>query len=273
MATQVTQPAAAAAAAAGAGAAVPPQPSSPRHYVLPPPADAPQAPEQLVSVPETGLVDVMLCSHRQALTLFNQAVKTVAQGNTHAMELLAGCLAVDIRLHAQAMADVLCPLLERRYGPGGAAAAATLRAQLEGIERDALEMLTFRRERDWLALAQRVDIMHKDYAAHMHGVEVKVLPRLAADLTPEELVSSALLFQQHKQTASLVPQTGSEAFAAAARAGPEAATVLGAPLVAGSCQVHTHAHAHGGPEQRQQQQQQVAKAAPRPADVPMEQEP
>lgn len=61
--------------ATGGAGALPLQPSSPRHYVLPPPATAPQAPEQLVPVPETGLVDVMLCSHRQAFILFDHAVK------------------------------------------------------------------------------------------------------------------------------------------------------------------------------------------------------
>lgn len=218
-------------------------------------------------MPETGLVDVLLCSHRHALILFNQAVKAVAQGNTHAMELLAASLAVDIRLHAQAVTDVLCPLLERRYGAVGAGLVASLQAQLQAIERDVLEMLTFRRERDWRALAQRVNIMHQDWAAHMHDVEVAVLPRLAADLTPEELVSSALLFHQHKQTASLAPQIGSDAFAAAARAGPDAATVLGAPMLAGSYQAHTHAQA------RAEQAHAPVKAAAPLANVPMKQEP
>ncbi|KAL4420250.1 hypothetical protein ABPG77_003429 [Micractinium sp. CCAP 211/92] len=307
----------------GAGA-LPLQPSSPRHYVLPPPANAPQAPEQLVPVPETGLVDVMLCSHRQAFILFDHAVKAVAQGNTHTMELVSGSLAVDLRLHAQAVTDVLCPLLQRRYGAWGASVVAALRQQLQAIERDVLEMLTFRREHNWPALAERVNLMHKasplgwimlwcaclqsstkatvdaaqricahcpfqplsrghgctdpyisqglsssvvqDYASYVHDVEVTVLPRLAADMAPEELVSSALLFQQHKQTASLVPQTGDDAFAAAARAGPDVATVLGGPIMAGSYQAHTHAHAHGSHKQRQQA---VAAAAPSKAAAPL----
>lgn len=56
-----------------------------------------------------------------------------------------------------------------------------------------------------------------------------------------ELVSAGALFQDKKQTASLVPQTGSDAFAAAAAAGPSVATVLGGPLVAGEYQPHHHA--------------------------------
>ena len=154
--------------AVGGGTPPLPPPSSPRHYVLPPPSNAPQAPEQLIPVPETGLVDVLLCSHRHALILFNQAVKVasseghavaagwlcrkaaealacriltsttvsqsrdaftlcihcsihsvqaVAQGNTHAMELLAASLAVDIRLHAQVPAVVPCTTTLRHPSP------------------------------------------------------------------------------------------------------------------------------------------------------------
>ncbi len=79
-------------------------------------------------------------------------------------------------------------------------------------------------------------------------------------------MSSALLFQQHKQTASLVPQTGDDAFAAAARAGPDVASVLGGPIMAGSYQAHAHAHAHGSHKQRQQA---AAEAAPSKAAAPL----
>lgn len=212
------------------------QPSSPRHLVLPGAADAPQP---LVPFPEPSLVDVLLCDHRHTLTLFNHATKAAAQGNIHAMELLAGALALDIRLHAQAVTDVLCPLLERRFGAEGAELAARAAQQLTAVERDVLEMLTLRRERDWPALAQRMDMTHKDYATHVHDVEVDVLPRLAATLRPDELASSGLLFSQQKQTASLAPKTGS-AFDAAAVAGPHAASVLGGPLLAGAYQPHAH---------------------------------
>lgn len=40
----------------------------------------------------------------------------------------------------QAVADVLCPLLERRYAAEGARHAAALRQQLQAVERDALEV-------------------------------------------------------------------------------------------------------------------------------------
>ena len=40
----------------------------------------------------------------------------------------------------QAVTDVLCPLLERRYGAVGAGLVASLQAQLQAIERDVLEV-------------------------------------------------------------------------------------------------------------------------------------
>ena len=62
----------------------------------------------------------------------------------------------------------------------------------------------------------------------------------------DELGSAGLLFHAQKQTASLAPQTGS-AFDAAAAAGPDAASVLGGPLLAGEYQPHSHhAAAPGG---------------------------
>ena len=112
----------------------------------------------------------------------------------------------------QAVTDVLCPLLERRFGMEGAELAARAAQQLTAVERDVLEvglpeqsdsrwlgvdreacgsmlgtgspapqpayrtarlchpptlhlpnkqMLTLRRERDWQALAQRMDMTHK----------------------------------------------------------------------------------------------------------------
>lgn len=91
-------------------------------------------------------------------------------------------------------------------------------------------------------------------------------------------MSAALLFSQHEQTAGLVPQTGSEAFAAAARAGPDVASVLGNPILAGSYQAHTHAHTHGRREQQQKQalaavSQTCGEAPAPPAAVPIQQEP
>ena len=60
-------------------------------------------------------------------------------------------------------------------------------------------------------------------------------------------MSAGLLFQQQKQTAPLMPHTGSEAFTAAAAVGPDAASVLGGPLLAGQYQQHSHLHPHGQP--------------------------
>lgn len=40
----------------------------------------------------------------------------------------------------QACLDVLCPLLERRYGGEGAEQAAAVRQQLQGVERHMLEV-------------------------------------------------------------------------------------------------------------------------------------
>ncbi len=40
----------------------------------------------------------------------------------------------------QAVTDVLCPLLQRRYGAWGASVVAALRQQLQAIERDVLEV-------------------------------------------------------------------------------------------------------------------------------------
>lgn len=55
-----------------------------------------------MAVDEPSLLDTLICDHRQALTLLNHMTVATAQGNAHAMELLAGALAVDVRLHAQA---------------------------------------------------------------------------------------------------------------------------------------------------------------------------
>jgi hypothetical protein len=93
-----------------------------------------------------------------------------------------------------------------------------------------------------------------------------VLPRLAADMRRGEGVSAGLLFQQQKQTASLVPHTGADAFEAAATLGPEAASVLGGPLVAGEYQPHPHLHPPGG------QQQQLPVATPDAIVTPSQQQ-
>lgn len=77
------------------------------------------------------------------------------------MELLAGALALDLRFHAAGTTGVLCPLLERRYGVEGAALAAALRGRLQAVERDALDALTLRRERNWRGLAERVNQLHQ----------------------------------------------------------------------------------------------------------------
>ncbi|PSC69944.1 hypothetical protein C2E20_6580 [Micractinium conductrix] len=219
------------------------QPGSPQlHVVAPPSAANPAGAPQAVPLLEAGLINVMLCEHRRSLTLLDHFTLAAAQGNAHTVEILAGALAIDIRLHSAGVLGVLCPLLERRYASalGGPAQAAALRAQLQAVERGVLEMLTLRRERDWVALAGRVNLVHKDYAAHIHELEVGVLPRLAADVTQEELVSTGLLLQQQQITASLVPEIGDDAFAAAGRVGPEGASVLGGPLIAGSWQPHRH---------------------------------
>lgn len=99
-------------AAAATGAAVPQHASLPRHYVLPPPADAPMAPEQQVPLPETGLVDVILCSHRQALILLNHAVKVGATtyGRTVQAGAAASCPHSLPRMHS----ECATPLLSRR---------------------------------------------------------------------------------------------------------------------------------------------------------------
>ena len=69
------------------------------------------------------------------------------------------------------------------------------------------------------------------------------LPSYWAPCTQAELVSGGLEFQRCKKAASLVPHLGSPAFEAAAAVGPDAASVLGGPLLAGEWQQHSH---HGG---------------------------
>lgn len=54
------------------------------HAVLPPPpaTDGSAASQRQVAVPETSLLDVVLCDHRHTLTLFNHAAKVGPWGTT-----------------------------------------------------------------------------------------------------------------------------------------------------------------------------------------------
>lgn len=146
-------------------------PGSPRHAVyVQPSGGAATAAAQLTPLLEPSLVDVLLVQARHTLTLFDHFTIEAARGNEHTMELLAGALALHVRLHAAAATGVLCPLLEERASGGGGGAgapadAAQLAADVAGrvraLEADELEALTMRRARDWRGLAAAVQRMHQ----------------------------------------------------------------------------------------------------------------
>lgn len=96
------------------------------------------------------------------------------------MELLAGAIALDLRMGGQAAADVLLPLAAARCGAAGAVAAGFARGQLAELEGDVLELLTLRRERSWRQLATQADATRHRFAALLRGLEARVLPLLAA---------------------------------------------------------------------------------------------
>jgi hypothetical protein len=50
---------------------------------------------------EATLVDAVLGDHRHLLALFDHFLAAAEGGATHVMELVAGALAVDLRMHSQ----------------------------------------------------------------------------------------------------------------------------------------------------------------------------
>lgn len=107
------------------------------------------------------------------------------------MELLAGAVAIDLRLHSQALSDVLLPLVDARCGAAGRAAAGFARERLALVEGDVLELLTLRRQRSWRQLAAQADISHQRFAQLARGLEARLLPLLAAAAVPQVTCDSA----------------------------------------------------------------------------------
>lgn len=102
-----------------------------------------------------------LQDHSNALLLGCKLCSAAAQGNAHALELLAAALAMHLRFYCQGLLDTLGPLLRQWLGRRGEGLAAAMHRQVEGVERNVLELLTLRRERDWLGLARLAEIMRK----------------------------------------------------------------------------------------------------------------
>ena len=103
-------------------------PAVPLVMAAPPPA-----------LPEPGLVSAILLDQRAALALGAKLGEALAQGSVHAIELLTAAWAVALRLHAQATLDVVCHRLERAGGEGERQAGG-VRARLQAVERDVLEV-------------------------------------------------------------------------------------------------------------------------------------
>ncbi|GAB4816327.1 hypothetical protein N2152v2_003373 [Parachlorella kessleri] len=163
------------------------------------------APLDKVLIPEPNLLDAIICDHQHALALFDHFTLAAAQGNIHVMEVLAGAIALDLRLHLQAESDCLHPSLGDSLANHEAQSSARNSQALEG---SILEMLTYRREQKWAKLIAVVQKAHQEFAGHVHGIESQILPLLPQTASQAELTALARKYHHVKKAASLLPQVG-----------------------------------------------------------------
>jgi hypothetical protein len=203
-----------------------------------------------------NLIHCILCDHAAILTLFNhffQASEANVRGGFelpgprrratahgaaarspppgllaqafHIMSLVAGALALELRLHSHAEMMVLYPITVGRLGAEGAALAQRALAEHAMVEQSIAEILRLRSAPG--ELVERVKQAQIEVMAHQGEEEAALLPKVAAALSQEELGTLGNVFRSVKQSAALCPQTPHAQAASAAGGGGQGGAAAG----------------------------------------------
>ncbi|KAL4426118.1 hypothetical protein ABPG77_002704 [Micractinium sp. CCAP 211/92] len=156
-------------------------------------------------LPELTIADVLLADHRDTVALLKHFEEISGGGDKLAMEKLVDAVAITIRLHSQAEADVLYPLMAKRLGAQGKEAMKQAAAEHAQIERDLITALEQRKSGS-KELASTLKEVMEAFIQHMREEEDEMVPKLLAGMSDEEQVEVCQSFLSAKAKAPLEPQ-------------------------------------------------------------------
>ncbi|KAL4452155.1 hypothetical protein ABPG75_007817 [Micractinium tetrahymenae] len=156
-------------------------------------------------LPELTITDVLLADHRDTVALLKHFEEIAGGQDKLMMEKLVDAIAITIRLHSQAEADVLYPLLAKRLGAQGKEAMKHAASEHAKIERDLVTALEQRKSGSE-ELASTLKEVMEAFIHHMKEEEEEMVPKLLAGMSEEEQVEVCQSFLSAKAKAPLEPQ-------------------------------------------------------------------